>query len=283
MADHDGGRTCPRCAAGNPADARFCTHCGLRLDDSDVGSDDGEAAPDTPLPDPLLVECPVCGATNAASRGTCGRCRAELRVGAAGSAVPPAPAPPDAADLPAGRETPTWLLLVVVLAGLIVAGVLLALVMARVREVPPVAPDTERLELARATASSTLRGSDPAALIDGDPGTAWTEGDPGEGVGQSVTIELATTARVHRIVIANGDQSAPERFYDNSRVARLRIEAGGRAFQVDLQDLLGLQAVDLPAPVTTSSLRLVIEEVHPGLRDPDTALSEVQVHGVPQP
>jgi hypothetical protein len=137
------------------------------------------------------------------------------------------------------------------------------------------------VEVASVTASSTLPAAgevtyEPANLVDGRTETAWHEGARGA-EGESVEIELAGTAPVVRLLIWNGYQKG-DQFEQNGRVRTLLIEAGGRRFTVDLLNVRGSQAVDLPDPVSTQTVRLTIEAIFEGTRYPDTALSEVEVY-----
>ena len=57
--------------------------------------------------------------------------------------------------------------------------------------------------------------------------------------------------------------------------AGIRIEVGGRQFRVDLLDIDGPQAVDLPDGVVDDRVRLVVEAVVG--EQPELAISEVVV------
>ena len=57
-AQQQGGKHCPNCNALNPADARFCSNCGKRLDDKKT--------------------CPNCQAENAADAKFCSDCGNKL-------------------------------------------------------------------------------------------------------------------------------------------------------------------------------------------------------------
>lgn len=232
-----------------------------------------------------LIACPQCGATNAASRMMCGRCGRRLD----------APAPEaDAGEEP--RPVPhspgRFRLLVAALAliaGSVVVGVVLAFAAARglgpfTGVVPaPAVTGPAALETAAASASSAAPAAgdvtyDAANVLDGDPTTAWHEGERGSGIDEWVEVELAAERPVSRVLVWNGYQRQG-RFADHARVARMEISVAERVFTVDLRDLQGPQAVDLPEPVTADRVRLTILDVYPGDRYEDTAISEIEIFG----
>jgi len=235
------------------------------------------------MPPPVvrLTACPHCGATNAASRTVCGRCRSALDSGAPPSAVPQ-PAP----EVTQAEPESWWLLLVVtVTAGLLTVVVVLVLLGARgagILPSPAPATGSAPLEVRSVTASSTLPPAgrvtyEAANLLDGNPSTAWNEGARGA-VGEWVELNLREEARITRLLVWNGYQKGAQ-FTQNGRVRRLLIDAGGRRFTVELLSVTGSQAVDFPQPVNTRRIRLTVDAIFPGDRYPDTALSEIEVYG----
>ncbi|MGH8910475.1 MAG: NADase-type glycan-binding domain-containing protein [Egibacteraceae bacterium] len=280
---------CPRCAEPlQPPDGRnFCTACGFDLrKPASVGTV-------APLPPKVvrLVACPHCQASNAASRTVCGRCRSSLDP----TVQPRPPARPDTAPSATAAqlepESSRLLLVVTLAAGLMTAVVLLTLLGARGIGIEPqpagsafAARASASLEVTAVSASSTLPPAGQvtyaaANLLDGDPSTAWNEGAQGT-AGEWVQLQLAQEARITGLLVWNGYQKA-EQFTQNGRVQRLLIETGGRRFTVELLNVRGSQAVQLPQPVRASTIRLTIDTVFPGDRYPDTALSEIQVFGQP--
>lgn len=278
--------TCPRCAQPLPATAEFnfCIACGYDLRSTPM------ARSALPLPPPIvrLVACPHCGASNAASRTVCGRCRCGLdpRVPAPKAAPPPPPAPPIA---PTEPESSRGFLFVTLAAGFVFGAVLLTLLAARgVGILSPLAGSSPveyaRLAVAEIIASSMLPPAGgvtyaPTNLVDGDPTTAWNEGARGA-AGEWVEVTLPEAVSVARVLVWNGYQKGRQ-FLENGRVHTLLIDAGGRRFTVELLDVANSQAVDLPEPVLTSTIRLTIETIYEGDRYPDVALSELEVYGLP--
>lgn len=273
---------CRSCQADLLPAARFCVNCGTSVGQSPA------TTPEEPRSTraPRLVECDECGAGNAASRPLCARCGAPLRDEIPGGDALPDTAhgdlatPPGAGDTPATRDVPTVLLTLVILAGLVTAGVLLSLVSFRVNA--PEAPAVPTgVNLQAASASTALDGHPASLAIDGDPATAWTEAAQGPGEGEWLEVTMATDVSVQRVLIWDGDQRGDVQFEENGRAAAVRIEVADRQFRVRLQDLKGPQAIDLPEPVTADRVRVVVEEATAGSRYTDLAISEIVVEAAP--
>ena len=100
---------CPTCGRQNPAEAAFCSGCGVSLGDRQRTPDStaycitcgaansadarhcvgcGAAMEAAGTPERRVAYCPSCGARNWASDSVCVECRSALR-GAAGRAAPP--------------------------------------------------------------------------------------------------------------------------------------------------------------------------------------------------
>lgn len=269
---------CARCGTIPPRGARFCTGCGAPLGVRPAAV--VSATPSDPAHVQRLVECDACGAGNAASRALCARCGAPMRDEIpGGDALPDDVAPPIDALPPMVRgEGPSLLLALVILAGLITAGVLLALVTSRVTT-PDATTVPTGVALQSAVASSSLDDHPASLVIDGDPATAWTEAAQGAGEEEWIEVAMAEATPIRRVLIWNGDQGTDGRFTQNGRAVSVRIEIGDRQFRVALRDITGPQAIDLPGPVTASRLRVVVEEGIPGTRYTDLAISEIVVEG----
>lgn len=155
---------------------------------------------------------------------------------------------------------------------------------------------TPTLSVATFAVASTLLGdrgaveglSSPAALADGDPTTAWIEGRPGPGTGEFVTARLLpgpyrVTSLALTLAPAEGDAEAAELGRPRTLTVLLDGPEGPRRYLVTIEDdPLGHRGepvwVQLPEPVRTSCLSLVLGEVHGGREAPgSTAIAEVAV------
>jgi len=289
--------SCPRCGLAAEAARNFCIRCGAGLR--------GEPARLGDLPagsGATILACPGCGAVNAASRVRCGRCGVHLHdtapagdAGDAGAAMPvhaasragdertaTAASPPAAGE----RELSRTLVAATVVSALVALVVVGSMLYQRrlVGTAAAVgAPVAQEIVAARASSSLPVAGAisyGPDNLLDERPSTAWNEAAGGPGTGEWVELVLAKPADVARLLIWNGHQKGAL-FYENGRVRELRIDVGDATFTAQLLDTRGPQAVDLPQPVRGDRLRLTIQEVYPGTRYDDVALSQIEVLAVP--
>jgi hypothetical protein len=297
---------CPHCVASppQPEGRNFCTACGRDLRESSHNATAPLAVAPLPPEQIGFAPCPHCGAPNAASRILCGHCRLSLDPDArldpptnllAPPLIPPVEVPqvetPQIEIPPVEPESSRWLLVVTLIAGLVTVVVLLTLLNARGVGVFPApasatlaAPSTTRLEVVAIQASSTLPPAgqvtyDASNVRDRDPSTAWSEGAQ-SAVGEWIELQLPRQASITRLLIWNGFQKGAQ-FTQHGCVQRLLIEAGGRRFAVELYRLRGSQAVDLPTPVRDRTVRLTIDAIFEGTREPHAALSEVEIYGAP--
>jgi len=144
---------------------------------------------------------------------------------------------------------------------------------------------------AEATASSSLasdRGGtyQPFSVLDGSLSTCWSEDARGDGIGEWVMLVFPDSITVERVAVSVGydrDEHdklhAPEVFYDNNRLKKATVGfSGGEEVSLEFSDARGLQMRDV-APVTTTFVRIVIDEAYPGVKYDDTCLAEIQVWG----
>ena len=147
-------------------------------------------------------------------------------------------------------------------------------------------------------ASSTLKGAgnpySPLNLFDGKKSTTWQEGKDGGGIGEWVEVVLPNPVNVN-VSMINGFAVKDKKYKKygadgdlyvlNNRVKNLRVEywqAGGMAKKdkvVKLDDLnINLQDVGIFNNVV--KLRFIIENVYPGKKWKDTAISEIKLEKV---
>lgn len=250
------------------------------------------------------VPCVACGAANSARRELCGHCGADLETGVmppvAEDGASPTPRPRPRRR---GREhhhgLPVWLLATGLLA--LVGAIVLALSLAGLGPLgvdgglPEAEFDEEAyrgepapLPLAEIATSTTLEAGDgedhdASQLADEDPETAWlSDGDRFEdGVGETIDLHLAEPVWVARLVVNNGLQRDADGYADNARIRRAELVFdGGERISIRLEDLgLQRQAIELPEPRLTTTLRLEVAESFPGDTTPDLAVSDVVAEG----
>ena len=105
--------------------------------------------------------------------------------------------------------------------------------------------------------------------------TAWLEGANGPGIGEWIAFTFKPQT-INTIEIYPGFGKSKEAFNDHPRVKRATlIFSDGTRAPIELFDEMRMQTVHLSAPVKTSSLRLIIDEVYPGAQFDETAISEI--------
>jgi hypothetical protein len=119
-------------------------------------------------------------------------------------------------------------------------------------------------------------------LFSTDLDTAWVEGRPGQGVGEWVAVEFERPKLVKTIVIRNGYQKNADVFQNNGRVRRLKLVfSQGETQTLTLEDRDGAQVIALDPGVKTYWVQFLIEDVYPGSRFTDTAISKLIVETEP--
>ncbi|MCB1414300.1 MAG: caspase family protein [Xanthobacteraceae bacterium] len=122
----------------------------------------------------------------------------------------------------------------------------------------------------------------PEHLFEAGHDTAWVEGRAGEGVGEWVTVEFDGLRRIDAIRLRNGYQKNRDIFRKNGRVRRLRVEfSQGETRTFTLADRLGAETLHLGRPVDAYWVKFVVDEVWPGSKYTDTAISRLVVNAEP--
>jgi hypothetical protein len=115
-------------------------------------------------------------------------------------------------------------------------------------------------------------------LFSGNGSSAWVEGRAGQGIGEWVVIEFEGHRLVRGFEVLNGYQKNSDIYTKNSRVRRLRVVfSQGESLTFDLQDKFGPQTISLDRPIKAHWVQFVIDDVYPGNRYTDTALSRLLV------
>lgn len=122
-----------------------------------------------------------------------------------------------------------------------------------------------------------------ANVTDGDPATAWRAAGSAEG--DRITLEYERPVTVLALDIVNGyaksdPATGADRYAENRRVLRVRVEYDGGSYEADLRDgERAAQRVSLPQAVQTGRLAVVILAASSdGGRD-FTAISEITALG----
>jgi hypothetical protein len=111
-------------------------------------------------------------------------------------------------------------------------------------------------------------------LSDDNPQTAWVEGKDDYGIGESIEFCCGGTS----LVIYNGYQKSQTAYSDNSRVKTLKVYFDDTfAGYLALNDAPNAQRFELTefGVEDFEKIRLEIDEVYPGKKWKDTAISEL--------
>jgi hypothetical protein len=127
----------------------------------------------------------------------------------------------------------------------------------------------------------------PWSAIDGLLSSPWVEAARGPGIGEWIMLTFPGTVEVHRIGLDvgydrdEGDTFRNENlFFANNRVKRATIKfSTGDEMELSFADERRVQMSNI-APVKTTYVQVVIDEVYPGSRWDDTCLAELEVWGV---
>ena len=250
-------------------------------------------------------ECPSCGAPNSPRRELCGRCGVDLETGAtpprATEDEQPSPARRAGAATSQRHRSHAWMVGLGAVA--VVAAVVVGLTLAGLGPLAgtPAVPhadfdsevygdEPEVLLLSDIATSSALGPSggesyDATQMVDDDPTTAWnSDGSQAEhGVGETIDLFFAEPVWVQRLVFNNGFQRDAESYADNARIRRADVLFdGGERLSIRLEDLgLQRQAIELPEPLLTTTVRIQVTETFPGDTYPDLAVSDIALEGWP--
>lgn len=146
-----------------------------------------------------------------------------------------------------------------------------------------------------ATATSTLNGFPPTAVIDGAINTHWATGPANNGVGATLTLGLASPTNIDRIGFLDGDQDTTSTFLMEPVPETLKVvfvqslpekTAQGTTTSHDvpytktftLKDETNFQAFTVAAKSVTS-IQITIESVYPpsGSKNHNASIAEVEL------
>lgn len=128
----------------------------------------------------------------------------------------------------------------------------------------------------------------PKNAHDDSLATAWVEGVPGNGAGEWISYEFPPqNPRITSVLIYNGLVKSDRAWKANARVKKLLLSIDEKPYAVlDLADTPALQTFDLGGPIQPLDpkkamlLRFTIQEVYPGDKYQDTALTEIYFNGI---
>lgn len=113
-------------------------------------------------------------------------------------------------------------------------------------------------------------------VFDNDISTAWVEGVDGNGIGESLTITFDKKRMIEGFEINAGYQRSNKHYITNGRPSgiKLTFSDGTSSFYV-LEDVEGVQHIQLYNPIATDSVVLTLDSVYSGTLYEDTAISEI--------
>ena len=114
-------------------------------------------------------------------------------------------------------------------------------------------------------------------LFDNNNTTAWVKArrEPGDGW---ILVDFNNERLVTAITIANGYQKNETVFRENYRVRALKLlSSTGETAVLNVADREGPQRILLEHPIRAEWLQIIIDDLFPGDRNPDVAISELHV------
>lgn len=245
--------------------------------------------------------CPACDEPQPLVRELCAACGADLDTGEQ-RPWPANPQPPSVPKVTAERRvrwgSGWWPLATVALVAVaVIAGLFGAGVGPFARAVPSPAPVEldgdayveprvllELTDIATVTMSAPVDGRDfsPPQMVDDDPSTAWrSQPLGGRDDREIIDLYLAEPSWVEMLLVRNGDHLDAETYGEADRAHRALVTFdGGVRYIVDLLDVGRIpQAVELPAPVLSTTVRIEIVETFPGAADVGVAISDLELRG----
>lgn len=140
-----------------------------------------------------------------------------------------------------------------------------------------------KLHVGEATASSviTQEGTDNSAgkAVDGNEKTSWQEGAPGDGIGESLHLELEKPCHVKYMSFQLGNWNSWEYYDGNNRPKELEITVGDVTQTVTFPDGKTEYWVEFSRECPAEEVELVIKSVYEGSQWDDTCIAEIGVYG----
>ena len=138
--------------------------------------------------------------------------------------------------------------------------------------------DDGRVDVNKATASTTYPDFEAPRVFDGMKDTLWCENAKTPGEGEWVQLTLATPGEIKGVRILNGTGSNESIYLRNNRAARVKVITEGGEVSADLPDTFGTwHELKFAAPVKATTVKVVIEGVTKGMEFNDACLAEIEV------
>ncbi len=117
-------------------------------------------------------------------------------------------------------------------------------------------------------------------LLDEDPSTCWCEGAEGNGIGESIKLELDSDHPVQKIEIKSGYCKDQNVYTKNSRPKKIKIEfENGKTINAQLEDVYNTyQEIDVVDAEGSSYVVITILDVYSGTVYTDTCISEIAAY-----
>lgn len=115
-------------------------------------------------------------------------------------------------------------------------------------------------------------------LADGKQSTAWFEGEEGSGLGAHFTLDLGGDKTITGLQVWNGYWYSYDFWERHNRAKEIEVTLSDDSKHTfTLKDEMKPEIVTFDKPVTTSSVKVKIKQIHRGNTFNDTGISEVQV------
>ena len=118
---------------------------------------------------------------------------------------------------------------------------------------------------------------DPRNVFDGKIDASWCEGKSGDGIGEYITITFNNYMSITSISMVNGSARSEESYYNNNRVASLKITSNtGESIVIDFDDnTMDFQTRDIY--ITGITFNFILNSVYKGQKFSDTCISEIKL------
>ena len=148
-------------------------------------------------------------------------------------------------------------------------------------------PGVGKAEISASSQYLTSEGGetiyDPRNVFDGNIKTSWCEGKPGDGIGEYIAITLSGYMGITSISVFNGSGKSEESYYNNNRVASLRITSDtGGSVVVNFDDnTMDYQTREID--ITGRTFKFIINSVYKGEKFSDTCITGIKLKAEDRP